>query len=125
MTLEDKMLWEKVTTLAEDNLQARELFEKLKTNTMKSLRGRRVLLTMPELKKSAVELSAKDEEAIMQEAMKKWLKLEVFAVGDEVTDVKLGDRDYVQTYALESGEKIEIDGSIKLMINDNAIAIVW
>lgn len=92
---------------------------------MKSLRGKRVLLTMPELKKSAVELSAKDEETIMQEAMKKWLKLEVFAVGDEVTDVKKGDKVYVQTYALQSGEKIEIDGSIKLMINDTAIAIIW
>ena len=92
---------------------------------MKSLRGKRVLLTMPELKKSAVELSAKDEESIMQEAMKKWLKLEVFAVGDEVTDVKVGDKVYVQTYALESGEKIEIDGVIKLMVTENAIAIIW
>lgn len=92
---------------------------------MKSLRGKRVLLTMPELKKSAVELSAKDEEAIMQEAMKKWLKLDVFAVGDEVTDVKVGDKVYVQTYALESGEKIEIDGAIKLMVTENAIAIIW
>jgi len=92
---------------------------------VKSLRGKRVLLTMPELKKSAVELSAKDEEAIMQEAMKKWLKLEVFAVGDEVTDVKVGDKVYVQTYALESGEKIEIDGAIKLMVTENAIAIIW
>ena len=92
---------------------------------MKSLRGKRVLLTMPELKKSAVELSAKDEESIMQEAMKKWLKLEVFAVGDEVTDVKVGDKVYVQTYALESGEKIEIDGAIKLMVTENAIAIIW
>lgn len=92
---------------------------------MKSLRGKRVLLTMPELKKSAVELSAKDEEMIMQEAMKKWLRLEIFAVGDEVTDVKVGDKVYVQTYALESGEKIEIDGSIKLMVPDNAIAIIW
>ena len=80
---------------------------------------------MPELKKSAVELSAKDEESIMQEAMKKWLKLEVFAVGDEVTDVKVGDKVYVQTYALESGEKIEIDGAIKLMVTENAIAIIW
>lgn len=92
---------------------------------MKSLRGKRVLLTMPELKKSAVELSTKDEEAIMQEAMKKWLKLEVFAVGDEVTDIKEGDKVYVQTYALESGEKIEIDNNIKLMVSENAIAIIW
>jgi len=92
---------------------------------MKNLRGKRVLLTMPELKKSAVELSAKDEEAIMQEAMKKWQKLEVFAVGDEITDVKVGDKVYVQTYALESGEKIEIDGTIKLMVPESTIAIIW
>ncbi len=92
---------------------------------MKSLRGKRVLLTMPELKKSAVELSAKDEEAIMREAMKKWQKLEVFAVGDEIIDVKVGDKVYVQTYALESGEKIEIDGTIKLMVPESTIAIVW
>ena len=92
---------------------------------MKSLRGKRLLLTMPELKKSAVELSAKDEEAIMQEAMKKWLKLEVFAIGNEVTDINVGDYVYVQTYALESGEKIEIDNSIKLMVSENAVAIIW
>ena len=92
---------------------------------MKSLRGTRVLLTMPELKKSSVELSVKDEEAIMQEAMKKWLKLEVFAVGNEVTDVNVGDKVYVQTYALESGEKIEIDGNIKLMVAESAISIIW
>ena len=92
---------------------------------MKSLRGKRVLLTMPELKKSAVELSAKDEEAIMQEAMKKWQKLEVFAVGDDVIDLKIGDKVYVQTYALESGEKIEIDGAIKLMVPESTIAIIW
>jgi uncharacterized protein with gpF-like domain len=92
---------------------------------MKSLRGKRVLLTMPELKKSSVELSVKDEEAIMQEAMKKWLKLEVFAIGNEVTDINVGDHVYVQTYALESGEKIEIDNSIKLMVSENAVAIIW
>jgi len=92
---------------------------------MKSLRGKRVLLTTPELKKSAVELSIKDEEAIMQEAMKKWQKLEVFAVGNEIEDIKIGDHVYVQTYALESGEKIDIDGKIKLLVPDTAIALIW
>ena len=92
---------------------------------MKSLRGKRVLLTTPELKKSAVELSIKDEEAIMQEAMKKWQKLEVFAVGNEIEDIKAGDHVYVQTYALESGEKIDIDGKIKLLVPDTAIALIW
>jgi len=92
---------------------------------MKTLRGKRVLISAPELKKSAVELSIKDEESIMQEAMKKWLKLEVYAVGDEVQDIHKGDQVYVQTYALESGEKIEIDGKIKLLVPDTAIALIW
>jgi hypothetical protein len=92
---------------------------------MKSLRGKRVLVSVPELKKSPVELSAKDEEMIMQEAMKKWQKLTIHAVGDEVTDIKAGDLVYIQTYALESGEKIEVDGAIKILTNESAIAIIW
>lgn len=92
---------------------------------MKTLRGKRVLISTPELKKSAVELSIKDEESIMQDAMKKWQKLEVYAVGDEIQDIHRGDQVYVQTYALESGEKIEVDGKIKLLVPDTAIAIVW
>ena len=92
---------------------------------MKNLRGRRIMITVPELKKSAVELSVKDEDAIMQEALKKWQKLEIFAVGEEVTDLKVGDLVYVQSYALESGEKIEIDCKIRILIPDNSIAFVW
>jgi len=92
---------------------------------MKALRGKRVLVTVPELKKSAVELSIKDEEMIMQEAMKKWQSIDVYAVGDEVTGVSEGDKVYVQTYALESGEKIEVDGKMRILVPDTAIAIVW
>lgn len=92
---------------------------------MKTLRGKRVLITVPELKKSSLELSAKDEELIMQEAMKKWQKLEVYAVGLEVENIQVGDLVYIQTYAIESGEKIEIDGRMRILVPENAIAIVW
>ena len=92
---------------------------------MNKLRGKRVLVTVPELKKSAVELSAKDEEMIMMEAMKKWQSLEIYQVGDDVVDLKPGDKVYVQTYALESGEKIEVDGKMRILIPDTAVAIVW
>ena len=94
---------------------------------MKSLRGKRVLLTMPELKKSAVELSAKDEEAMMQEAAKLWSKLTVYAIGDKVEEVKEGDQVYVRTSALnmETVERIDIDGSIKLVLNEGDVIIVW
>jgi len=92
---------------------------------MKSLRGKRVLITIPELKKSKIEISAQDEEAIMAAAMKKWEKLEIFAVGSEIEELKKGDMVYAQSYALESGEKIEIDGKMRILIPDTAIAIVW
>ncbi len=92
---------------------------------MKSLRGKRVLITAPELKKSSVELSEKDEEARIKEAMKTWQKLDVFAVGTEVCDINVGDKVYVQTYALESGEKIMIDEKVRILIPDTAISIVW
>ena len=89
------------------------------------LRGKRVLISTPELKKSALELTSKDEDMIMREAMKQWQKLEVFAVGDEVTNLNAGDLVYIQTYALESGERIEIDGNIKFLVPDTAVAIIW
>jgi hypothetical protein len=92
---------------------------------MNKLRGKRVLVTVPELKKSPVELSSKDEEMIMMEAMKKWQSLEIYEVGDDVVDLKPGDKVYVQTYALESGEKIEVDGKMRILIPDTAVAIVW
>lgn len=92
---------------------------------MKTLRGKRVLITVPELKKASVTLSEKDEEARLKDAMKQWQKLEVFAIGDEIKGIEKGDLVYVQTYALESGERIEVNGKTKILIPDTAIAIVW
>jgi hypothetical protein len=93
----------------------------------KLLRGRTILLSVPERKKSALELSAKDEEAMMQEAAKLWSKLTVYATGDKVEEVKEGDQVYVRTSALnmEQVERIEIDGSIKLVLNEGDVIIVW
>lgn len=96
-------------------------------STFKSLRGRTILLDVPQRKKSSIELSAKDEEAMMQEAAKLWNKLTVFAVGDKVEEVKAGDQVYVRTSALnmEQVERIDIDGSIKLVLNEGDVIIIW
>jgi histidinol phosphatase-like enzyme len=93
----------------------------------KSLRGRTILLDVPQRKKSSIELSAKDEEAMMQEAAKLWNKLTVYAVGDKVEEVKAGDQVYVRTSALnmEQVERIDIDGSIKLVLNEGDVIIIW
>ncbi len=93
----------------------------------KKLRGRTILLDVPKRKESAIQLSAKDEDMIMQEAMKMWNKLTVFAVGDKVEDVSVGDKVYIRTSALnmETVERVDIDGEIKLVLNEGDVVIVW
>lgn len=93
----------------------------------KMLRGRTILLSVPERKKSSIELSSKDEELLMAEAAKLWSKLTVYAIGDKVEDVKEGDQVYVRTSSLnmEQVERIEIDGSMKLVLNEGDVIIVW
>ena len=93
----------------------------------KKLRGRTILLSIPERKKSVIELSSKDEESLMAEAVKMWNKLTVYAVGDKVEEVSVGDQVYVRTSALnlEVVERIEIDGETKLVLNEGDVVIIW
>lgn len=92
---------------------------------MKMLRGTRVLISLPEMKKQAIELSEKDKALLEAEARKSWTQLSVFAIGDKVEDVKEGDKVYVRASALELSERIEIEGQMKLMVHEQDIAIVW
>jgi hypothetical protein len=96
-------------------------------SNFKKLRGRAILLNVPQRKKSVIELSAKDEETMMQEAAKLWSKLTVYAVGDKVEEVAVGDEVYVRTGALnmETVERIEIDGEIRLLLNEGDVVIIW
>jgi hypothetical protein len=96
-------------------------------SNFKKLRGRAILLNVPQRKKSVIELSAKDEEAMMQEAAKLWSKLAVYAIGDKVEEVAVGDEVYVRTGALnmETVERIEIDGEIKLLLTEGDVVIIW
>lgn len=93
----------------------------------KSLRGRTILLDLPKRKESSIQLSAKDEEIIMQEAVKMWNKLTVFAIGDKVEEVTVGDKVYIRTSALnlEVVERIDIDGETKLVLNEGDVVIIW
>ena len=93
----------------------------------KKLRGRAIFLDIPKKKESSLQLTAKDEEAIMQEAMKMWNKLTVYAVGDKVEEVKAGDQVYVRTSALnlETVERIAIGDEVKLVITEGDVILVW
>jgi co-chaperonin GroES (HSP10) len=89
------------------------------------VRGLRVLLTPPLIVKSAIQVDAKLEEQLMEEQMKKWGSLEVFAVGDEVVDIKVGDSVYVNPMFLRNSEHVLIDGEDKIIVRAPDIAVVW
>ena len=103
-----------------------------KTNTIMSkfiLRGNKVLIDKPEKKEEESKLdlilSEDDEKAMEKDMMKEWTHLNVFAVGEEVNDVKVGDKVYVRTGALHNAEIIDMDGSIKMMVLVHDIIMIW
>jgi hypothetical protein len=89
------------------------------------LKGKRVLLSRPVLEKSAIELTPEVQASLDQENMKKWTHLEVFAIGDLVTDINIGDVVYLPKGAIEQCDVLEVEGEVKLMTSDFQIAIVW
>ena len=93
------------------------------------LRGNKILLDKPEKKeedsKLDLILSKDDEKDIEKDMMKEWTHLNVFAVGEEVNDVKVGDKVYVRTGALHNAEIIDMDGSIKMMVLVHDIIMIW
>jgi hypothetical protein len=52
-------------------------------------------------------------------------RLEVYALGEEVTNVKIGDFVYVNLMYLQSAELVEIEGEEKIMVRDSDIAFTW
>lgn len=91
----------------------------------KRLRGRRILLIKPVKKESSIKLNAETEAALDAAAMLQWTALEVFAIGEDVEDVVVGDKVYVPTYGLQQAEVVEIDKKLYMMISEGDIAIIW
>ena len=130
MTTQELEIWQKLSAESETNLEARIKFDNLiksKMKPFKSLRGRTILLDIPKRKESSIQLSAKDEDAIMADAVKMWNKLTVYAIGDKVEEVAVGDQVYIRTSSLnmEVVERIDIDGQVKLVLNEGDVVIIW
>lgn len=77
------------------------------------------------MKESTLELSDKDKALIEAELRKSWSSLDVYAIGESVKDISVGDKVYVRATALELSEKIEVDGEMKFMIHEQDVAIIW
>ena len=91
-----------------------------------TIKGKRILLSKPYKEKSGIELTTNQQAEVDAELMKKWTNLEIFAIGEDVTAVKPGDKVYIPTFILQSAEIIDLDGDgIKIMVGEQDVAIIW
>ena len=89
------------------------------------LKGQRVLLSRPQKKDLGIQLNPELEAELMREEVKEYSSLEVFAVGDEVTDIQVGDNVYVSPGTLIHAEVVSIDNGEKIMVRSMDVAIIW
>lgn len=89
------------------------------------LLGKRVLLSTPKRKESIIELTPETERAMDEDMIKLWTALEVYAIGTDVTLVKVKDKVYTSVSSLSSAERIVIGDETKLLINEFEVVIIW
>jgi co-chaperonin GroES (HSP10) len=89
------------------------------------VRGSRVLLNCPPRKDLGLHLSAEAQQEILLEELKQMSSLEVFAVGDGVSDVKEGDKVYVSPNTIVHAELVTVDGKEKFLIREMDIVLIW
>lgn len=90
-----------------------------------TVKGHRVLLNRPKREERLIQLAPEMEEEMNMKELIGLKHLEVYAIGEEVTSVKVGDVVYVNLMYLQSAELLDIDDTQKIMVRDSDIAIVW
>lgn len=90
-----------------------------------TVKGHRVLLNRPKREERLIQLAPEMEEEMNIKELIGLKHLEVYAIGEEVTSVKVGDVVYVNLMYLQSAELLDIDDTQKIMVRDSDIAIVW
>ena len=91
----------------------------------KQLKGYRVLLSLPPRDTKGIELSPELEEELNKEYASKMDNLEIYAIGDTVDNLQIGERVYVPVEELKRGTFVTINGEQKIMVSSMGIALVW
>ena len=90
-----------------------------------TVKGHRVLLNRPKREERLIQLTPEMEEELNMKELIGLKHLEVYAIGEEVTNVKVGDVVYVNLMYLQSAELVEVDGAERIMVRDSDIAFTW
>ena len=90
-----------------------------------TVKGHRVLLNRPKREERLIQLTPEMEEEMNMRESANLKRLEVYAIGKDVTEVAVGDVVYVNLMYLQSAELVEIEGEEKIMVRDSDIAFTW
>jgi hypothetical protein len=91
----------------------------------KQLRGNRLLLDLPKKDEGKLIVDDNTKEALEREMMQKLNKLTVYAVGDLITDIKVGDEILVDPASLQKSPVVPINGENKLLVSPFDVILIW
>ena len=92
----------------------------------KKLRGNRVYLEIPEFKESPIHLTEELKEALIEEEKRKYTRLTVYAVGDLVTNISVGDVILVDPGSLSKAHVIPLSDELDvLLVSPFDVIHVW
>jgi hypothetical protein len=90
------------------------------------LRGNRIYLEIPKREESIIELTPELEETRIKEEMKKYSKLKVYALGELVSDINVGDEVLVIPDALVKAPIIPLSDELNVLLVSNFDVVhVW
>jgi hypothetical protein len=88
------------------------------------LRGSRVLLNCPPRKDLGLHLSEEAQKDLLIKQLEEMTALDVFAVGDAVTDIKVGDKVYI-TPSTIMHDLVDVEESKKFLIREMDVVFIW
>lgn len=89
------------------------------------LRGSRVLLNCPPRKDLGLHLSEEAQREILIKELNEMTSLEVFAVGDTVKDIAVGDKVYISPNTIMHAELVDVEGGQKFLIREMDVVLIW
>lgn len=89
------------------------------------LRGSRVLLNCPPRKDLGLHLSEEAQKELLIKQLDEMTSLDVFAIGDAVKDVQVGDKVYISPSTIMHAELIDVEGAKKFLIREMDIVLIW
>lgn len=87
--------------------------------------GNRVYLSVPPPKEYKVSVPDHIKAQEQQEYLEKLDRLEVFNVGAEVKNIKIGDIVQVDPIGLRRGRQLKIGDDLKISVEENEIMHTW